>query len=95
MNETTGRAVTAERATALSKALHDGPLQSMHGARLALLIAAPLLPPPDADLARRAAEDLLRAIAVVQAAMNELDPDWPFVNAGFSVPDRSRPPGEG
>ncbi len=45
MNEETGRPVTPERATALSKALHDGPLQSMHAARLALLIAAPLLPP--------------------------------------------------
>ena len=93
MDEVTGSPVTAERATALSKALHDGPLQSMHGARFALLIAAPLLPPEQADLARRAAEDLLGAIEVVGAAMHELDPDWPLVNAGFPIPDRERLPG--
>ncbi len=61
----------------------------MHGARIALLIAAPLLPPEQADLARRAAEDLLGAIEVVGVAMHELDPDWPLVNAGFRIPDRS------
>ncbi len=88
MNEVTGRPVTAERATALSKALHDGPLQSMHGARIALQVAAPQLSPQEADLARRAVEDLLGAIGVVQAAMDELDPDWPLVNAGLPVPDR-------
>ncbi len=93
MDETTGRSVTPERATALSKALHNGPLQSMHGARFALLVAAPLLPPQKADLARRAAEDLLGAIEVVQAAMEELDPGWPFVNAGIQVPGRERPRG--
>ncbi|MDP9381627.1 MAG: hypothetical protein M3Q29_16055 [Chloroflexota bacterium] len=82
--------MTAERATALSKALHDGTLQSMHAARLALLIAAPLLPPEQAALARRAAEDLLGAIEVVDAAMDELDPDWPLANAGFRIPDRSQ-----
>ncbi len=69
--------------------MHDGPLQRMHGARFALLVAAPLLPPQQADLARRAAEDLLGAIEVVDAAMDPLDPDWPFVNAGFPVPDRA------
>ncbi len=67
----------------------------MHAARFALLTAAPLLPPQQADLARRAAEDLLGAIEVVGAAMDELDPDWPLVNAGFPIPDRSLPPGEG
>ncbi len=86
MDETTGRTVTPERATALSKALHDGPLQTMHAARLALLIAAPLLPPQQADLARRTAEDLLGAMEVVGTAMEELDPDWPLVNAGFRIP---------
>ncbi len=95
MDETTGRPVTAERATALSKALHDGPLQSMHAARFVLLAAAPLLPPQQADLARRAAEDLLGAIEVVGAAMGELDPDWPLVNAGFQIADRSRHLGQG
>ncbi len=50
MDQTTGRPVTAERATALSKELHDGPLQSMHAARFALVIAAPLLPREQADL---------------------------------------------
>ncbi len=88
MDEAIGRPITPERATALSKALHDGPLQSMHGARFALLVAAPLLPPQKADLARRAAEDLLGAIEVVGAAMEELEPDWPFVSAGIRTPDR-------
>ncbi len=88
MDEETGRPVTPERATALSKALHDGPVQSMHGARLALLIAAPLLPTHEGDLARLSAEDLLGAIEVVIAAMHELDPDWPLVNAGVRIPDR-------
>ncbi len=73
----------------------NGPLQSMHGAHLALLIAAPLLPPEQADLARRAAEDLLDAIKVVSAAMHELDPDWTLVNAGVRIPDRSQPLDEG
>ncbi len=93
MDEITGRPVTPERATALSKALHDGPLQSMHGARFALLIATSLLPPEQADLARRAAEDLLGSIEVVQATMEELDPGRPFVNAGIQVPGRELPPG--
>lgn len=95
MDETTGRPVAPERATALSKALHDGPLQSMHAARIALLIAAPLLPLKQADLVRRAAEDLLAAIEVVGAAMDELDPDWPLVNAGLRGPDYSLPPYDG
>ncbi len=95
VGEETSRPVPPERATALSKVLHDGPLQSMHAARLALLIAAPLLPPEQADLARRAAEDLLGAIEVVDAAMDELDPDWPLVNARFQIADRPRPPGQG
>ncbi len=88
MDETTGRAVSAERATALSKELHDSPLHSMHGARLVLQLATPILPPKEADLARRGVEDLLGAIDVVQSTMGGLDPDWPFVNAGFRIPHR-------
>ncbi len=67
----------------------------MHAARFALLIAVPLLPSQQADLARRAAEDLLGVIEVVDAAMGELDPDWPLVNAGFQIADRPRPPAQG
>lgn len=58
MDEMTGRSVIPERATALSKALHDGPLQTMHAARFGLLIAAPLLPTQQADLANRASEEI-------------------------------------
>ncbi len=87
MDEKTGRPVTPERATALSKALHDGPLQSMHAARIALLIAVPCCR-PSKPTSRGAVEDLLDVIRVVNTAMNEFDLPWPLVNAGFPIPDR-------
>ena len=72
---TTGRPVAPERATELSVALHNGPLQSMLGARFHLARFA-MRCPELADVAEEVSRDLLASADVVRGVMDELDPAW-------------------